>query len=150
MRKRVEQLSARLSGLKHDAKNGDGQQHENASHEHLEIDARGIDWQIGELCDALNKATLVNPPISTDRVTIGTQVKIRIDNKEEETWLIAGYGESDPDEGVIAYNTPLAEAIMDASEGACLARVLASREVDIEIIEISLPTNATKKELTSA
>jgi len=151
MHGRIEKLSERLNALKKDAKHGDGQQHENASHEHLELEAQGVAWQIGELCSQLNLAVLVEAPANAERVAIGTQVKIRVDDGPEVVWKIAGHGESDPDKGIVAYSTPLAEALMDASEGACLARVLAAREVDIEIIEISLyDTTKTEPETETA
>jgi transcription elongation GreA/GreB family factor len=54
---------------------------------------------------------LVEVPTSFDRVAIGTRVKIVRDG-EEMMWEIVGFGEPDPDNNMLAYNTPLASLIM--------------------------------------
>src|ERR1035437_3261784 len=104
----IREMELRLRGLREARKNGDEQQHENASHEHSLVEINGINWRLGEACNLHGQAILVGEPTNTDLIAIGTKVKVRIVNGPAVEWKIAGYGESDPDNGIIAYNTPLA------------------------------------------
>ena len=118
------------------AETGGNQWHDNASYESLVIDIRGMDWRLSEAHQALNGAILVEPPTSFDQVFIGTRVKIVHDGKEV-VWEIVGFGESDPDHEMVAYNTPLASLIMGKCKGEVVSGAIAGRRTRIEILEIS-------------
>jgi transcription elongation GreA/GreB family factor len=115
---------------------GGDQWHDNAAYESLVIDIRGIDRRLSEAHQALNNAILVEVPTSFDRVTIGTRVKIVRDG-EEMMWEIVGFGESDPDNNMLAYNTPLASLIMGKRKGEVVTGTIAGRKTKIEILEIT-------------
>ena len=117
------------------AETGGNQWHDNASYESLVIETRAVDRQLSDAHDALNRARIFDPPANFNKVTIGTNVRI-LKNGKEMLWKIVGYGESDPSQGMLAYNTPLALMIMRKEEGDVVSGTIAEQLVEIEILEI--------------
>lgn len=140
IREEIDRLTKKLEGLQSQtayvAEVGGDQYHDNASYELLAIDIRGVDRRLTEAHHCLNGAVIVEPPSNTDRVTIGTRVKILRD-REEAIWEIVGFGESDPNCGLIAYNTPIASLLIGKCEGDVVSGIIAGRQTEIEILEIS-------------
>lgn len=138
--KEIEELEKKLQDLQaqtaHVAEVGGDQWHDNASYDLLVIDIRGMDRRLSDAHQALNNAILVDSPKNFDKVTIGTRVKIVRDG-EEMTWEIVGFGESDPDSDMLAYNTPLALLIMGKRKGEVITGTIAGRKTEIEILDIS-------------
>lgn len=139
LRKEICELTKKLENLQsqtaHVAEVGGDQYHDNASYEMLVIDIRGIDWRISEAYRCLNQAVITEAPSNTDRVTIGTCVKIVRDG-EETIWEIAGFGESDSSRKILAYNTPLASLLMGRQKEEVVSGIIAGRKTEIEILEI--------------
>lgn len=139
LRERIDALEAELQKLQsqvaHAAEVGGNQYHDNASYELLEIDIRGVDHQLSEAHRTFNRAVLVDAPKNNSRVAIGTKVVMSV-NGEMQEWLIGGYGESDPDRSIIAYNAPLAELIMGKRKGEIAEGNIGGRGVQIKIGEI--------------
>lgn len=136
----IEKLEKKLRELQlqtaHVAEVGGDQWHDNASYDLLVIDLRGMDRRLSDAHRCLNQAILVESPTDFEKVTIGTCVKIVRDG-EEITWEIVGFGESDPDRNMLAYNTPLASLIMGKRRGEVVSGAIAGRQTEIEILEIS-------------
>jgi transcription elongation factor GreA len=136
----IEQLEDKLKKLQSQtayvAEVSGDQYHDNASYEMLTIDIRGMDRRLSDAHQCLNQAILTEPPMNFDKVTIGTCVKIVRDG-DETTWEIVGFGESDPDRKMLAYNTPLASLVMGKRKGEVVSGVIAGRKTEIEILEIS-------------
>lgn len=147
LHKEIKELENKLQDLQsqtaHVAEVGGDQWHDNASYDLLVIDIRGMDRRLTDAHRCLNQAILVDPPTSFDKVTIGTRVKIVRDG-EEMTWEIVGFGESDPDRDMLAYNTPLASLIMGKHRGEIISGAIAGRQTEIEIIEISKGEGGTE------
>jgi transcription elongation factor GreA len=133
LEKKIRSLQSQIAYV---ADVGGDQYHDNASYEMLVIDIRGMDHQLSDLHQVLNNAILVEPPTNFDKVTIGTRARIIRDDKEM-TWEIVGFGESDPDNGMLAYNTPLASLIMGKRKGEVVSGTIAGRKTEIEILEIT-------------
>jgi transcription elongation factor GreA len=133
LEKKIRSLQSQIAYV---ADVGGDQYHDNASYEMLVIDIRGMDHQLSDVHQVLNNAILVEPPTNFDKVTIGTRVRIIRDDKEM-TWEIVGFGESDPDNGMLAYNTPLASLIMGKRKGEVVSGTIAGRKTEIEILEIT-------------
>jgi transcription elongation factor GreA len=140
LHKKIKMLEEKLQDLQSQtayvAEVGGDQWHDNFGYEALVIELRGIDRQLAEAHQELRNAILVDPPTSFNEVAIGTRVKIMCDG-EEMTWEIVGYGESDPDNGMIAYNTPLASLIMGKQKGEVVIGIIAGKKTKIEILEIT-------------
>ena len=136
----IQELEKKLQDLQsetaHVAEVGGDQWHDNASYDLLVIDIRGMDRRLSDAHEALNKATLVDPPTNFDKVTIGTRVKIVRDG-QEMTLEIVGFGESDPDNNMLAYNTPIAILIMGKRKGEVVSGTIAGRQTEIDILDIT-------------
>jgi len=140
LQREVAELEKKLKELQsqtaHLAEVGGDQYHDNASYESLVIDIRGIDWRLTEAHRALRNAVIVESPTNVNKISIGTRVKLVRDGKEM-SWSIAGFGESDPNNSILAYNAPLATLIIGKQEGEVVNGNIAGRETEIEILEIS-------------
>ncbi len=140
LQKETEELEARLKELQaqtaHVAEVGGDLWHDNASYDLLVIDIRGMDRRVSDAHQQLSQAVLIEPPTDFDRVAVGTRVRIMQD-QEEMTLEIVGFGESDPDHDKLAYNTPLALAIMGKQKGEVISRTGAGKRIEIRILEIS-------------
>lgn len=140
IKQEIEELEKKLRNLQaqttHVAEVGGDQWHDNASYDMLIIDIRGVDRRLADAHRCLNQAVVVDCPSSFNRVAIGTQVKIVRDDKEV-IWEIVGFGESDPSQKLLAYNTPIASLLMGKCKGELVSGVIAGKQIEIEILEIS-------------
>lgn len=137
-RQRIAILEERLRHLESQtaeaAEVGGNQWHDNASYEQLVIDIRGVDHQLTTAHKILREMVIATEP-SGDCVAIGTYVKIDFDGDIEE-WQIGGHGESDPQNGIIAYDTPLASLLIGKPVGEAVTGQIAERNVTIKILEL--------------
>ena len=78
----------------------------------LELESRILN----DLMTVISDAQLVKVEEQNDVVAIGVTVKISVDD-DIRTYTIGGWGESDLDNNLISYNTPLALGIMRREEG---------------------------------
>jgi transcription elongation factor GreA len=116
----------------------DGDQyHDNFTYEQLQRQLADISHQIEALKSRLSHALVTKAEESTSNtVQIGRTVRIDR-NGFEETWTIAGHGESNPDEGVIAYDTALADVLLDHKVGDSIKTEIRGKQVDLVILEIT-------------
>lgn len=128
----LEQLQAKTAEV---AETGGNQWHDNASFEKLTEDMRGLRHRISAAKESLRYALVVDPPDNCEYVAIGASVKVMV-NHHEETWTIAGYGESDFDQNIIAYNAPLATLIMGKRTGDVVSGKAGRRHVEVKILDI--------------
>jgi len=115
---------------------GDPNWHDNGAFEGIVNDTRGADWKLKELHKCLNKAKIVQPTQDTNCVAIGTRVKFLRDEKERVLEIV-GYGESDPENGLVAYNTPIAQMLIGKKIGDTVIGTIAQKTTTVEILEIS-------------
>lgn len=90
---------------------GGDQYHDNFSFEQNMRDIKMINDKIVDLKKVLVDAVVLDLPVNPTTVCFGASIIIERDGVQE-AWDIRGYGESDPDNNVIAYNTPLIQALM--------------------------------------
>ncbi len=78
-----------------------------------------IENRISELSEKINNAQVVDPStVPKDRVNFGcTVVLYDMDNDEEIEYMIVGEDESDPSNGRISVNSPIAKALLGKEEG---------------------------------
>ena len=104
---------------------------------------RGQDSRLKEAHSILNRSEVVDPPSSTERVVLGTQVTF-LKNGERMTWEIVGFGQSEPEHHHLAYNTPLASLLIGKRVGDSFSGMTATKPVQIEILDVSLVMVLTK------
>jgi len=62
-------------------------------------------------------AQVMASPEGTDKVQFGSTVTIQRDDGRRQTWRIVGEDEAEPNEGTLAYASPVARALMGKSVG---------------------------------
>ena len=140
MQKKIHELEKKLvdlrSQINHVAEHCGDSLYENQTIESLNFDMLAANRGIVDAIDALSRVIVVQPSNTPDKVAIGTKVKI-VHDLEESSWEILGFGESDHEHNVMAYNTPLASLIIGKCRGEVARGIIAGRQTMIQIIEIT-------------
>ncbi len=109
---------------------------ENAEYDAARNDQAVVENRIKEL-EVLIENAIVIDDVSTDKVTIGTNVKIEyVDDGEIETYSIVGSTEADPFENKISNESPIAQAILGLKVGNIASVESPNGKYDVKIIEI--------------
>lgn len=109
-----------------------GDLRENAEYEAAKDKQANYMAKLGQLQEKFQNARIIRKEdLPKDTVTLGKQVKIRdLNSNEEETYTILGEGETDIDNGIISYQTPIARALINHKTG--------------EEVEVQLPRGMKK------
>lgn len=110
---RLKGMYNRLAEL---AEVGGDQYHDNFSYEDQMRSINMLDGELASRKKVLSNCVIVDPPKDKSKVTIGVTVVFERGGKDE-TWFIAGFGESEPENYMIAYNAPLAQVLMGKQAG---------------------------------
>ncbi len=92
-----------------------------------------------KLRDEVNGAIVINIQEQNEHVMIGVTVKVLM-NSEEKEFTIGAFGETDPINGLIAYNSPLARALMHMEEGDSKTATIGNKAIEIELLRILPPS----------
>ena len=111
---------------------------ENAEYHAAKEAQKNIDNRLAELADILGNSQIVDPSeLEHSRVSFGSTVVVTDLNTDEEfTYTIVGGCESDPDKGLISFNSPLAKQLLGKEEGDEVKVKLPSGEKEFEIDEV--------------
>jgi len=130
----ISEMSSRLGHL---AEVGGDQYHDNFSYEQQTMELRMLSSKINKDRKVLENAFIIEDSDKRDErsIFIGAAVKIEF-NQDIQLWNILGYGESDPKNRNIAYNTPLGSALMGKKINDVFDYNINSRKVKIKILNI--------------
>ena len=100
--------------------------------------------EIAELKQIIQQAKIVELNSGrrpTSQVGIGSVVRIRITSLDtgdetEQVWEIVGFNENNLPQRKLAYNSPLAAAIMGSSSGDEVETTLPANKVTIEVLDL--------------
>jgi transcription elongation factor GreA len=108
---------------------------ENAEYHAAREKLKIIDAKIAELNDTITKAIIIDPAtLPHDRVSFGSTVDlVDVESGEEITYTIVGSTESDPSNGLISFNSPLAKQLLGKVEGDELKATLPAGIKEFEI-----------------
>ncbi|MCK9338119.1 MAG: transcription elongation factor GreA [Arcobacteraceae bacterium] len=108
---------------------------ENAEYHAAREKLKIIDAKMAELNNTITKAIIIDPTtLPHDRVSFGSTVLIvDIASGEEITYTIVGSTESDPANGLISFNSPLAKQLLGKVEGDELKATLPGGLKEFEI-----------------
>jgi transcription elongation factor GreA len=111
---------------------------ENAEYHAAKEQQKNIDKRLGELQEILGNAQIVDPSeLAHEKVSFGsTVVMTDIATDEEVCYTIVGGAESNPDKGLISFNSPLAKQLLGKEEGDEVKVRLPGGEKEFEIEEI--------------
>jgi transcription elongation factor GreA len=111
---------------------------ENAEYHAAKEAQKNIDNRLAELQEILGNAQIVDPKdLAHAKVSFGsTVVMTDLDTDEEVTYTIVGGCESNPDRGLISFNSPLAKQLLGREEGDEVKMRLPGGEKEFEIDEV--------------
>ena len=111
---------------------------ENAEYHAAKEMQKNIDNRLAELQEILGNAQIVDPKeLQHAKVSFGsTVVMTNMDTDEEVTYTIVGGCESNPDIGLISFNSPLAKQLLGKEEGDEVKVRLPGGEKEFEIDEV--------------
>jgi transcription elongation factor GreA len=111
---------------------------ENAEYHAAKDKQSFIDARIAELSDMVSRVQLIDPStLAHKTVSFGSTVDlINMDTEERMTYTIVGSFESNPEKGLISFNTPLAQELLGKEELDEVSVKLPGGVVDYEIDKI--------------
>ena len=112
---------------------------ENAEYHAAKEQQANIDRRLREIGEMLNNAQIVDPTdLNHTRVSFGSTVVLEdMDSEEEVTYTIVGGCESNPDIGLISFNSPLAKQILGKVEGDEIKVRLPGGTKEFEVNDVS-------------
>lgn len=109
---------------------------ENAEYDAAREAQREVEGKIVEL-EALLENVIVIEDVKTDKVSVGTNVKIKyIEDNEIEEYSIVGSKEADPFQNKISNESPIAQAILGLEVGKVVTVDSPNGKYNVEIVEI--------------
>jgi transcription elongation factor GreA len=90
---------------------------ENVAYEVAKNEQAFLEWRIREIEEKLARARLIEPCETRDVVRMGSKVVVQEDGSDPETFIIVSTAEARPREGLISYESPLGQALLDRQEG---------------------------------
>jgi len=112
---------------------------ENAEY-HAAKDEQGLmEARIAELTDVVGRAQVIDPAtLAHARISFGSTVELVDQNTDEEvTYTIVGGQESNPGEGLISIQSPMARALIGKEEGDEVSLNLPAGKKTYDIEEVS-------------
>jgi len=111
---------------------------ENAEYHAAKEMQKNIDNRLADLQDILGRAQIVDPTeLEHAKISFGSTVVMTDMNTEEEvTYTIVGGCESNPDMGLISFNSPLSKQLLGKEEGDEVKVRLPGGEKEFEIDEV--------------
>jgi len=111
---------------------------ENAEYHAAKEAQKNVDNRLAELADILGNSQIVDPSeLEHAKVSFGSTVLMTdMDTDEEFTYTIVGGCESNPDRGLISFNSPLAKQLLGKEEGDEVKVKLPGGEKEFEIDEV--------------
>ena len=108
---------------------------ENADYDAARDEQAKVEGRIKELEKILEVAELIEKK-DTNKVGLGTTVKIMYDEDDIEEYRIVGSKEADPSNNKISNESPLATAIMNAKVGDVCVVDSPNGNYDVKVLEI--------------
>ena len=129
---RIEVIQAIATAREH------GDLKENAEYHAAKEQQKQIDNRLQELADLISSAKIVDPTdLEHSKVSFGSTVVVCDVNTDEEfTYTIVGGCESNPDMGLISFNSPLAKQLLGREEGDDIKVQLPNGTKEFEIVEV--------------
>ncbi|KKP59137.1 MAG: Transcription elongation factor [Candidatus Magasanikbacteria bacterium GW2011_GWC2_34_16] len=108
---------------------------ENVEYQLAKGKLRGINNSIMNLEHQINNAEIIKPQKQTNQVQLGNKVTIN-DGKNQKTYQILGSTETNPQKGVISYNSPIGSALIGHKINEVIKISLANKEAEYKILKI--------------
>jgi transcription elongation factor GreA len=112
---------------------------ENAEYHAAKEEQANCDKRIAEFEDIITRAVIIDPStLPHDKVSFGSTVKLfNISDDCEVIYTIGSFLDSDPDRGIISFNSPLAKQLIGKEEGDEFIAQLPGGTKEFEIEKIT-------------
>jgi transcription elongation GreA/GreB family factor len=144
-----DKLRACLKEKGHAAEVGGNVWHDNFAFEEAQSQERMIAFEIRRALDALNNVHVVDAPENSTTLRLGTTIRAEFADRGTQVLTIVGFGEADPDKGLIAYNSPLGKSLLGAKPGETRNYQVAGRQFEVTVIEIRNSNDKAKHRMNS-
>ncbi|MFA6098322.1 MAG: GreA/GreB family elongation factor [Patescibacteria group bacterium] len=108
---------------------------ENAAYQIAKGRLRGINERIDQLEEAVKRAVIIDTNDSSGSVRIGHRVTVAIGG-EQKIFQILGSAESDPQQGIISFTSPIGAALIGKRIGEIFTVKLGNKEQRCEVLKI--------------
>ena len=121
-----------------DIARGHGDLKENAEYHAAKERQLFIEARIGELSEMLARTQVVDPAsLKHDKIGFGSTFKVMdIDSEQTFEYTVVGASESNPDRGLISFQSPLVRQLLGKEAGDEVHVLMPSGEVDYEVLEV--------------
>jgi len=111
---------------------------ENAEYHAAKEQQKILDNRLAELAELIGSSKIVDPTeLEHAKVSFGSTVVVcDVESEEEFTYTIVGGCESNPDMGLISFNSPLAQQLLGREEGDDVKVQLPNGKKEFEIVEV--------------
>lgn len=111
---------------------------ENSEYHAAKEKQRLTDMRLSEVGDILSRAQIVKPEeLEHTRVSFGSTIVLcDVETDEEVTYTIVGGCESNPDVGLISFNSPLAKQLLGKEEGDEFKAKLPGGIREFEVLDV--------------
>ena len=110
---------------------------ENSEYDDAKNEQGRLESEISELEAKLRNSDIIQAAASTGKVMIGSTVTVRdVELDMEETYMIVGSTEADPDNNKISDESPLGAALLNKSAGVTVQVHAPAGVIDFEILDV--------------
>jgi len=95
-----------------------------------------LEGKIQELEATLRAATIITKSGRSDRIELGSVVRISAEEGEPLQYRIVGAKEADPRNGMISNESPIGQALMGKEEGEVAVAITPTGDIAFKILEI--------------
>ena len=111
---------------------------ENSEYDSAKEEQAFVEGRIAAIEKMLRNAVIIEDDENNDTVTLGKSVTfIELPDGEEETYTIVGSAESDPFEGKISNDSPIAKSLLGKKVGDEVTVQTPGGEINVKIIAIN-------------
>ncbi|HEY46429.1 MAG: transcription elongation factor GreA [Anaerolineae bacterium SM23_ 63] len=121
----------------HEAIEEGGELEENAAYEVAKTEQAFLEGRIREIEEKLGQAIVIEPSAPTDEAQIGSTVIVQENGGNPEAYTIVGASEAKPKEGLISYQSPLGQALLNKHAGEEVFVKAPAGELRFRIIKVN-------------
>ncbi len=117
-----------------------GDLRENSEYQYGKDKQKNLNAQLRTLSDEIEKAQVITPDIvDPSKISFGCEVKLMDNTQNQEiTYIILGQWESDPDQHILNFKTPLGMALMNKVVGDKLKFDINGTKYDFLVLDIKV------------
>jgi transcription elongation factor GreA len=131
-----QKLKQVLGQLGEAAETGGNVWHDNFAYEQFTLQSQMLSKQIKDLQDLLGQAEVVKPIPNKQAIRIGSTAKIEFSDGTARTVTIGDRVSSNPNGGIVSYESPLGRALLGARKGDKRTFTVGQVVREIAVVEI--------------